>query len=107
MELFHLAFELGIALLAALISIFTGRLMFNISRSPQAVMTRFKLQSEATLADFRYFLVGEVLLLFSFLLYPVSGFTGNTSLMVVARISLVVFLAVVTYGFARMWRRSR
>lgn len=99
--------ELSTAFIAALISMAAGKLYWNIKEDSDTVLTSFKLKADLTRYDFFAYLVGELFLLITFLIYAVGGFTGSNALVLFARIQIVGFLGVITYGVLRMWWRSR
>ncbi len=103
----HIAFEFGLAAVAAVIGLASGHLLLNIREDSDLVMTQFKLSSDHTAQDFKMLLSGESALLFVFALYPVAGIIGSTSYINMARVLLLVFLTQVAYVFIRQWRRSK
>lgn len=99
--------ELSTALIASLISMSAGKLYWNIKEDSETVLTSFKLKSDLTRYDFFAYLVGEIFLFITFLIYGIGAFLNSQSLILFARIQIVGFLGVITYGVMRMWWRSR
>lgn len=99
--------ELSTAFIASLISMAAGKLYWNIKEDSETVLTSFKLKADLTRYDFFAYLVGELFLLITFLVYALGGLTGSKPIIMFARIQIVGFLGVITYGVLRMWWRSR
>lgn len=104
---FEIMFELALSGLATLVAMGSSKLYSNIKKDEQKVMTKFKLKSGDTYRDFQMFLAGEVLLLVTFLTYPIALLNQNNVLLTTARVTLIAFLALIVVGVLRMWRRSR
>jgi len=98
---------LSTAFIAALISMSAGKLYWNIKEDSETVLTSFKLKADLTRYDFFAYLVGEIFLFITFLIYAAGAFIGSQPLIIFARIQIVGFLGVITYGVMRMWWRSR
>ncbi|PSH01047.1 MAG: hypothetical protein BRC30_00265 [Nanohaloarchaea archaeon SW_7_46_7] len=99
--------ELSTALIAALISMAAGKLYWNIKEDSETVLTSFKLRADLTRYDFLAYLVGELFLVITFLIYVAGGIMENKALVLFSRVQIVGFLGVITYGVLRMWWRSR
>jgi hypothetical protein len=99
--------ELSTAFIASLISMAAGKLYWNIKEDSETVLTSFKLKADLTRYDFFAYLVGELFLLITFTIYAFGGITNSSPLILFARIQIVGFLGVITYGVLRMWWRSR
>lgn len=99
--------ELSTAFIAALISMASGKLYWNIKEDSETVLTSFKLRADLTRYDFLAYLVGELFLLITFLIYAVGGIVQSNAMILFARVQIVGFLGVITYGVLRMWWRSR
>lgn len=99
--------ELSTALIAAIISMAGGKLYWNIKEDKDTVLTSFKLKSDLTRYDFFAYLVGDLFLLLTFVIYSIGGIISSNPLILFARIQIVGFLGVITYGVLRMWWRSR
>ncbi len=99
--------ELSTAFIAALISMASGKLYWNIKEDSETVLTSFKLKADLTRYDFFAYLVGELFLVITFIIYAVGGFVNSDPLILFARVQIVGFLGVITYGVLRMWWRSR
>ena len=107
MTSFHLVFEFAVAVLAAVISVGAGKLFLNIKQDKQSVLTKFKLKPDQTYRDFLLFYIGGFLLLTTFIVYMISGLTGQASLLAYARVALVIFMTLMAYTVLRMWVRSK
>lgn len=99
--------ELSTAFIAALISMAAGKLYWNIKEDSETVLTSFKLKADLTRYDFLAYLVGELFLLITFLIYAVGAVVESNAMILFARVQIVGFLGVITYGVLRMWWRSR
>ncbi|MFB6180924.1 MAG: hypothetical protein ABEJ93_03530 [Candidatus Nanohalobium sp.] len=99
--------ELSTALTAAIISMAAGKLYWNIKEDTETVLTSFKLESDLTRYDFFAYLVGELFLILALIIFGIGSLTESKALMLFARIQIVGFLGVITYGVLRMWWRSR
>lgn len=99
--------ELSTALIAAITSMAASKLYWNIKEDSQGVLTSFKLRSDLTRYDFFAYLVGDLFLFLTFIIYAIGGFMNSKAVVLFSRIQIVGFLGVITYGVLRMWWRSR
>ena len=99
--------ELSTALIAAITSMAASKLYWNIKEDAERVLTSFKLKADLTRNDFFAYLVGELFLIITFLIYTLGAVMGSEPLILFARVQIVGFLGVITYGVLRMWWRSR
>lgn len=106
MEL-NVLIKLSTALTAAVISMSASKLYWNIKEDSETVLTSFKLKSDLTRYDFFAYLVGDLFLFLTFIIYAIGAFTSSLALILFSRIQIVGFLGVITYGVLRMWWRSR
>lgn len=99
--------ELSTALIAAITSMAASKLYWNIKEDSETVLTSFKLKADLTRNDFFAYLVGEIFLILTFIIYTAGAVLASEPLILFARVQIVGFLGVITYGVLRMWWRSR
>ncbi|MFQ3308247.1 MAG: dipeptide/tripeptide permease [Candidatus Nanohaloarchaea archaeon] len=98
-------FSVALGIVAAVLGMTAGLIIFKLGRDKETAMTKMKLKNKDSRMDFRLFFYVNLLMTGSALLYWIGVILNQKSIVIINQYSVVFYGVFLTMLFMRWWRR--